>query len=93
MVDRLIDVEILVLDTDQLVRVQGCEAHTEAVVRQDHDEAARLLVVLHGAGGDGGLLALHEGTDGMDFCDIRNFHIFRDRLCALGGSGRGQADE
>jgi len=57
------------------------------------DVAARLLVVLHGAGGDGGLLALHEGTDGMDFCDISNFHIFRDRLCALGGSGRGQADE
>ena len=45
MVDRLIDVEVLVLDADELVRIQGREAHAEAVVRQDHDEAARLLII------------------------------------------------
>ena len=106
-VDRLAAEDVLAVDEARRdLRPDGAEVAGDLrLVRRDQavaemdlhtavaDVAARLLVVLHGAGGDGGLLALHEGTDGMDFCDIRNFHIFRDRLCTLGGSGRGQADE
>lgn len=45
MIRCFVDMEILILDTDELVWIERGKAHPEPVVRHHHDEAARSLII------------------------------------------------